>query len=61
MLISKTVTILVKQNWRAFISDNCIYLKKEIAKFSSPQKYLSETYDPITLTLYSTRLMSIAE
>ncbi len=61
MLISKTVTILVKKNWHAFISDHCIYLKKQIEKLESPEKYLSETYDPITLTLYSTRLMSIAE
>lgn len=60
MLISKTVTILVKKNWHAFISDDCIYLKKKIEKLES-LKYLLEAYDPITLTLYSTRLMSIAE
>lgn len=28
MLISSTVTVLVKENWRAVITGNCIYLNR---------------------------------
>ena len=63
LLLSSTSSVVVKEGWRAHVSGKLIYIsREELTSVVHEQEAVEEIRpDPIRLTLYSTRLMAIAE
>ena len=60
LLLSETASVVVLKNWTAKVTNLSIYLSK-VDNNKQLKEITSLKCDPIKLTLYSTRLMSIAE
>ena len=61
ILLSSTASVFVKRDWEAHVRNQHIHLRKSAHSKEQAVQKGSEPCDPIKLTLYSTRLMGIAE